>query len=79
MDCECNLNGDAVCFTCGQHRRDANYIHLGVATHKDKNKEISILNELAGFKFSDDIKLKISILYNKAVGGKTKRNTPTNR
>lgn len=76
MDCSCNLNEDAVCTTCGQHRDPSTYTQYEKVARAEKIKDATILAELSSFRFSDEIKLKITLLYQKATGGKTKRNTP---
>ena len=74
MDCGCNTNGDEKCPNCGS---PANYIYVGNRhTNNEKVKEIVVLQELTPFKLTDDTKIEITNLYQKATKGKTKRNAP---
>jgi len=75
MEC-CFDSKEPICPVCGRVSEE-NLISLG----DNKNnthaiKQISILDELSGFKFTDDIKIKVTQLYQQAAGGKTKRNGP---
>lgn len=77
MECDCNPDRKGICPNCGQYGSEqSNYVHFGSDVHKDGHKEISVLPELTDFKLPDEVKISITMLYQKATQGKTKRNTP---
>lgn len=77
MQCECNPDKMPICSICGTHSSMAGrtLVQLG-SDRPEKYKEVQILPELSDFQYTDEIKLKITHLYQKATNGKTKRNSP---
>ena len=69
--CDCNHDLDQICPNCGSHNTQ-----LAHAQKVEKGKETQILPELAKFAYTDDVKLEMSLLYQKATNNKTKRNAP---
>jgi len=75
MDC-CSDSNENICSRCGRIK-DENIIQLGeYKTNDSSTKDIDILAELDKFKLTDDVKIAVTKLYQKAVNGKTRRNAP---
>lgn len=76
MNCECNNAGSAICPNCGRYNNGPQhtFIHLGVDT--GKMGELQLLPELEDFKYSEEVKAEITMLFQEATRGSTKRNKP---
>ena len=76
MECECNNTNSAICPNCGRHSVNVqhNYIHLG--SDSGKMFDFQILPELETFQYSETVKSEITLMFQEATKGVTRRNGP---
>lgn len=72
VGCDCNTTDLDVCPNCGTHSGRKFEPHR----IQEKTKDFQILPEILDFQYSDDMKMRISMLYHQVTKGKVKRNAP---
>jgi len=78
VNCSCNPERMHICPNCGAYNfsNSANYIQLGTDNFQEKQKDVVVLSELSEFRYTDEVKIAMTLLYHKATQRKTKRNAP---
>jgi len=76
MDCGCNHTESPICSNCGRYNNlpQHTFIHLGV--EGGRMGELQILPELEGFKYTEEVKAEITMMFQEVTQGLTKRNKP---
>lgn len=76
MDCDCNHTGAPICPNCGRRGNLPQHTFIHLETDNGRIAELQVLPELESFKFSEDVKTDVTLLFQKATRSSTKRGKP---